>query len=99
MAGFRKWSFNGIKKLAKASIVTGDHQTKQIKNMLKIIHSNNYGNYVNIQRTISRAAQYRDDPDGNVTHLSKYSFTKKQFKVLCKTFLYNNEFSSNARIL
>ena len=40
--------------------------------MLKIIHSNNYGNYVNIQRTISRAAQYRDDPEKLQKSNSKY---------------------------
>ena len=48
------------------------------------IYSKSYGNIVNLQKAISRAAWYRDEPDGNVINLSKHSFTKKQFKVLNK---------------
>ena len=38
-------------------------------------------NIINLRKTVSRAIRYRDDPEGNVINLSKYSFTKKQFKV------------------
>ena len=37
------------------------------------IYSKNYGNIVNLQKTISRAARCRDDPDGNVINLTKYN--------------------------
>ena len=44
----------------------------------------NWGNVVNLRKTISRAAIYRDDRHRNVINLSKHSFTKNLFKVLNK---------------
>ena len=52
-------------------------QTNQIKKHSRI-YSKNYGNIVHLRKTVSRAAPYRADPDGNVINLSKYSFTIKQ---------------------
>ena len=65
------------------SILNRGQQTNQIKKRSRI-YSKKYGNIVSLQKTISMAARYRDDPDGNVINLSKHSFTKKQFKVLNK---------------
>ena len=36
------------------------------------------------KKTVSRAVHYRDDPEGNVINLFKYSFSKNQFKLLNK---------------
>ena len=71
------------KNLQTVSILNEGQQTNQIKKRSRI-YSKNYGNIVNLRKTISRAARYRDDPDGNVINLSKHSFTKKQFKLLNK---------------
>ena len=79
-----------------ASIVNAGQQTQPNKKCSRI-YSKNYVNIVNLRKTISTAARYRDDPNGNVTNLSKHSFTEKQFKVLkkkskfCPTPKYSNK--------
>lgn len=37
-----------------------------------------------LTKTVSRAICYRDDPEGNIIILSKFSFTKNQLEVLNK---------------
>ena len=71
------------KKLAKGLHLQWRPANKPNKKRSQI-HSKSYGNIVSLRKTISRAARYRDDPDGNVINLSKHSFTKIQFKVLHK---------------
>ena len=58
-------------------IYTNQIQTNQIKKHSRV-YSKNYGNIVHLRKTVSRAAPYRADPDGNVINISKYSFTIKQ---------------------
>ena len=64
------------KDLQTTFILNGDQQTNQMKNVLDFVFKN-YGNTVNLRKTISRAAEYREDPYGNITNLSKHSFTKE----------------------
>ena len=44
------------------------------------IYLKKYGNIFNLWKTISRAAQYRDDPDRNVISLSKHLQKKSNSK-------------------
>ena len=39
---------------------------------------------IKLRKAVSRAIRYRDNPEGNVMNLSKYLFTKNQFKILNK---------------
>ena len=55
----------------------------QLATKVTRFYSKNYGN-INLRKTISRTAQYRDYPHGYVTNLRKHSSTKKQFKELNK---------------
>ena len=61
--------------------MNGGQEVNEIKNNVNIILKS-YGN-IYLQKTVSRAIHYRDDLEGNV-NLSKYSFSKNQFKLLNK---------------
>ena len=71
--------------------------SKSNKNHSQIYSKSYNGSISNLRKTISRAARYRYDRDGNVINLSKHSVTKKQFKVLnknlnfCPTTEYYNK--------
>ena len=65
-----------------ASIMNEGQQRNQIKNVLEIIQK--------IMETLStykkKQLWRRDDPEGNVINLSRYSVTTDQFKVSNKNF-------------
>ena len=60
------------------------YASKSSKNHFRIYSKSYNGSIANLRKTISRAARYRYERDGNVINLSKHSVTKKQFKVLNK---------------
>ena len=63
----------------------GQQQTKskRFSNLFK-----NYWNIISLRKTISRAVQYRDDPDGNIINFSKHSFTKSNSTYYIKIWIF-----------
>ena len=61
------------KNLQTASILNGSQQTNQIKNVLEFIQKT-METLSTYAKQFQRAARYRDDPDRNVTNISKHSF-------------------------
>ena len=73
------------KNLQTTSIVNRGQQVNQIKNVFEFIQK---AIETSTYKIVSRAVLYRDGPEGNVIHLSKYSFTKNQFKVLNENLIF-----------
>ena len=46
------------------------------------IYSKNHGNFIRLRKIIARSILLRNDPNGNLINLSKYSFTKGQYNLL-----------------
>lgn len=56
-------------------------QQIEIKEVIDFIQTN-HGNLVRLRKTITWSVLYRNDTNGNVTNLSKFSFTKGRYNLL-----------------